>query len=57
MQEKFHVRKEDMEEKYWKRFPKPKLEKPTDHLLEKNSEDVNAQSTKTTRLILKFWLI
>ena len=57
MQQKFHVRKEDMEEKYWKRFPKPKLEKPTDHLLEKNSEDVNAQSTKTTRLILKFWLI
>jgi hypothetical protein len=57
MQEKFHVRKEDMEEKYGKRFPKPKMERSTEHLLEKNPEDVNAQSTKTTRVILKFWLI
>jgi hypothetical protein len=33
------------------------MERSTEHLLEKNPEDVNAQSTKTTRVILKFWLI
>ncbi len=57
IQGRFHTRKDDLEERYWKRFPKPKLEKSTEHLLEKNSEDVNAQSTKTTRIILKFRLI
>jgi len=49
--------KEDLKEKYRKRFPKPNLEKPETHLLEKNQAEVNAQSAKTTRLILKFWLI
>ena len=49
--------KEDLKEKYRKRFPKPNLEKPATHLLEENQAEVNAQSAKTTRLILKFWLI
>ena len=53
----FQWRKEDIKEKYRKRFPKPNLEKPETHLLEENQAEVNAQSTKTTRLILKFWLI
>ena len=49
--------KENLKEKYRKRFPKPNLEKPETHLLEANHEEVSAQSAKTTRLILKFWLI
>jgi hypothetical protein len=49
--------KEEIKEKYRKRFPKPDLEKPETHLLEENKEEVTAQSAKTTRLILKFWLI
>ena len=49
--------KEDLKEKYRKRFPKPNLEKPETHILEANHEEVSAQSAKTTRLILKFWLI
>ena len=49
--------KEDLKEKYRKRFPKPNLEKPETHLLEENQAEVSAQSAKTTRLILKFWLI
>jgi len=53
----FQWRKENIKEKYRERFPKPKLDKPTNHLLDDNQEDINAQSTKTTRLILKFWLI
>ena len=52
-----YIWKENLKEKYKERFPKPKLEKPTDHLLDDNQEDVNAQSARTTRLILKFWLI
>lgn len=55
--DKMYSRKEELKEKYRKRFPKPKLEKSTNHLLDNNQEDINAQSTKTTRLILKFWLI
>ena len=50
-------RKEDLKEKYRKRFPKPNLEKPETHIIEENHEEVSAQSAKTTRLILKFWLI
>ena len=50
-------RKEDLKEKYRKRFPKPNLERSTSHLLTTNQEEVNAQSARTTRLILKFWLI
>ena len=57
MQESFHTRKEDIKEKYGKRFPKPKLDKPTPHILDENQPEVTAQSAKTTRLILKFWLI
>jgi hypothetical protein len=49
--------KENLKEKYRKRFPKPNLEKPETHLLEENQAEVSAQSAKTTRLILKFWLI
>lgn len=49
--------KEDLKEKYRKRFPKPNLEIPETHLLEENQAEVSAQSAKTTRLILKFWLI
>ena len=49
--------KENIKEKYRERFPKPKLEKSTDHLLDDYEGDINTQSTKTTRLILKFWLI
>lgn len=57
MQEQFRTRKEGVKEKYGKRFPKPKLEKPTDHLLKSNQIEITAESTKTTKLILKFWLI
>ena len=49
--------KDNLKEQYKKRFPRPSLDKPTNHLLDDNQEDINAQSTKTTRLILKFWLI
>ena len=49
--------KESIKEKYRERFPKPKLEKPIENITEKGQEDVTSQSTKTTRLILKFWLI
>ena len=52
-----YIWREHFEEKYRERFPKPKLDKPTNHLLDDYQEDVNAQSAKTTRLILKFWLI
>ncbi len=55
--EKISSRKESIKEKYVKHFPKPKLDKPTNHLIEKNQEKIIAQSTQTTRLILKFWLI
>jgi hypothetical protein len=49
--------KENIKQKYRERFPKPNLEKPETHLLEENQAEVSAQSAKTTRLILKFWLI
>ena len=49
--------KENIKQKYRERFPKPNLEKPETHLLEDNQAEVSAQSAKTTRLILKFWLI
>ena len=49
--------KENLKDKYRKRFPKPELDKPTNHLLSINQDDINTDSTKTTRLILKFWLI
>jgi hypothetical protein len=49
--------KENLKEKYRERFPKPKLDRPTDDIIEKDQTDITAQSTKTTRLILKFWLI
>ena len=53
----FQLRKEHIKEKYWKIFPKPNLEKSTTHLLDNNQIEITAQSTKTTKLILKFWLI
>ena len=55
--ERFNSRKINFNEKYKEHFPKPKLDKPTTHLLDENQAEVTAQSTKTTRLILKFWLI
>lgn len=55
--ERFNSRKTNFNEKYKEHFPKPKLDKPTTHLLDENQAEVTAQSTKTTRLILKFWLI
>ena len=53
----FQWRKERVKEKYGKLFPKPNLEKPTTHLLDNNQIEITAQSTKTTKLILKFRLI
>lgn len=53
----FQWRKTGIQKRYGERFPKPKMDKPTDHLLEKNPDEINTESTKTTRLILKFWLI
>ena len=47
----------DFREKYDKRFPIPHMDKPTDHLIEKNQETAVSQSAKTTKQILKFWLI
>lgn len=52
-----YVWKENIKQKYRERFPKPNLEKPETHLLEENQAEVSAQSARTTRLILKFWLI
>lgn len=49
--------KEKLKEKYTQRFPKPKMDKPTDNLLRTNPDGITIESTKTTRLILKFWLI
>jgi len=49
--------KEDLKERYTQRFPKPKMDKPTDNLLRTNPDGITIESTKTTRLILKFWLI
>lgn len=53
----FHSRTKNLKEKYIKRFPKPELDKPTDHLLANNSDGITIESNKTTRLILKFWLM
>lgn len=53
----FQWRKNNLKKKYAERFPTPKMEKPTTHLLEKNQDEITLQSTKTTRLIVKFWLI
>ena len=57
LRQSFQWRKENFKRKYIERFPKPNLEKPEAHLLEENQAEITAQSTKTTRLILKFWLI
>ena len=57
LSEDVYTRKENIKQKYRERFPKPNLEKPETHLLEENQAEVSAQSAKTTRLILKFWLI
>ena len=53
----FQWRAENIKEKYWKRFPEPKMEKPTDHLIKNNPDGITIESTRTTRLILKFWLV
>jgi hypothetical protein len=33
------------------------MDKPTDHLIEKDQATAVSQSVKTTKQILKFWLI
>lgn len=50
-------RREDFKENFDKKFPVPQMDKPTDHLIEKNQSEVVAQSVKTTKQILKFRLI
>ncbi len=50
-------RKKDFKENYDNRFPVPQMDKPTDHLIEKDQATVVSQSVKTTKQILKFWLI
>ena len=55
--QEFSLWKDNLKEEYKRRFPKPNLEKPETHLLEENQTEINIQSAKTTRLILKFWLI
>ena len=57
LKESFDSRKFDFSEKYKKYFPKPKLDKSTDHFLAENQWEINQESSKSTRLILKFWLI
>lgn len=57
MQENFRTRKENIKETYGKRFPKPKLDRPTTNLLQEDQDDISNQSTKTTKIILKFRLI
>lgn len=46
-----------VKEEYKNRFPKPELDKPSDYLVENNQDEITLQSSKTTKLILKFWLI
>ena len=53
----FQSRKNNIKEKYRQRFPKPDLEKPTSHLVEKNHIEITVESNKSTRLIVKFWLV
>ena len=50
-------RRKNFRENYETRFPVPKMDKPTDHLIEKDQDSVVSQSAKTTKQILKFWLI
>lgn len=50
-------RREDFKENFDKKFPVPQMDRPTDHLIEKNQSEVVAQSVKTTKQILKFRLI
>ena len=57
LKEKFDSRKTNFSEKYKEHFPKPKLDKSTDHFLAENQWEISQQSSKSTRLILKFWLI
>ena len=39
--------KENLKEKYTQRFPKPKMDKPTDNLLRTNPDGITIESTKT----------
>lgn len=55
--QKIYLWKEEFKDKYRERFPKPKLEKSTKHLSDNNQEDINTQSARTSKLMLKFWLI
>ena len=49
--------KENFKVNYDKRFPAPTMDKPTNHLIEKNQTEAVSQSMKITKQILKFWLI
>ena len=50
-------RRKNVKKDYDARFPSPQMDKPTDHLIEKNQTVVISESAKTTKQILKFWLI
>ena len=49
--------RQNFREDYDSRFPAPIMEKSTDHLIEKDQNTTVSQSMKTTKQILKFWLI
>ena len=49
--------RKNFRENYDNRFPAPQMDKSTDHLIEKNQAEAVSQSVKTTKHILKFWLI
>jgi len=50
-------RKGNFKRNYDQRFPVPQMDKSTDHLIEEDQELAVSQSVKTTKQILKFWLI
>lgn len=49
--------KDSLSSRFKERFPIPKMDKSTNHFLEDNYDDAVIQSSKTTKQILKFWLI
>lgn len=49
--------KKSIRDSYDTNFPVPQMDKSTDHLIEKDQVTAVSQSMKTTKQILKFWLI
>ena len=49
--------RKNFKENYDNRFPAPQMDKSTDHLIEENQAEAVSQSVRTTKHILKFWLI